>query len=57
MSDDDKAAVLQSEALREALETCEPGDIVEVHDVACSAQVDEPCDCDVLTIKVGEHQA
>lgn len=59
MTDEDEPAVFatQEEALAAAYAESEPGDIIEVHDVACELQVDEPCDCDVLTIKVGEHQA
>jgi hypothetical protein len=47
----------QDEAIAAALNESEPGDIVTIHEADCAAQVDEPCDCDVLTIKVGEYEA
>lgn len=58
MTDDEpEAFATQEEAIAAALAESEPGDIIEIHDVACRAQVDEPCDCDVLTVRVGEAQA
>jgi hypothetical protein len=47
----------QEDAIAAALAESEPGDIVEIHDAACAVQVDEDCDCEVLTVRVGEAQA
>jgi len=47
----------QEEAIAAAIAESEPGDIVEIHDVACRAQVDEDCDCEVLTIQVPDPAA
>lgn len=58
MTDDEpEGYATQEEAIAAALAESEPGDIIEIHDVACTVQVDEPCDCEVLTIRVGEAQA
>ncbi len=57
MAAEDEAFATQEEAIAAAIAESEPGDIIEIHDVDCNLQVDEPCECDVLTIKVGEHQA
>jgi hypothetical protein len=57
MTDEVTKYATQEGAIAAALNESEPGDIVTVHEADCAAQVDEPCDCDVLTIKVGEHEA
>jgi hypothetical protein len=58
MADDDVTRhPTKDEAIAAALNESEPGDLVLIHESECATQVDEPCDCDVLTIKVGEHQA
>jgi hypothetical protein len=55
--DEPEAFATQEEAIAAAMAESEPGDIIEIHDVACTVQVDEDCDCDVLTIRVGGAQA
>jgi hypothetical protein len=57
MSEEAEAFATQDEALAAILAESEPGDTIEVHDEACPALVDEPCDCEVLTIQVGGAQA
>lgn len=55
MTDDDEPETFptQEDAIVAAMAEAEPGDIVEIHDAACAAQVDEDCDCEVLTVRVG----
>jgi hypothetical protein len=58
MTDDEPTEYAsQDEALAAILAESEPGDTIEVHDEACPALVDEPCDCEVLVIQVGGAQA
>jgi hypothetical protein len=58
MTDDEpEAYATQDEALAAILAESEPGDLIEVHDEACPALVDEQCDCEVLVIQVGGTQA
>jgi hypothetical protein len=57
MSDEPEEYATQDEALAAILAESEPGDTIEVHDEACPALVDEPCDCEVLVIQVGGAQA
>jgi hypothetical protein len=44
-------------AIATALNESAFGDIITVHDTACAVQVGEECDCEVIRIVVGEHQA
>ena len=55
MSAEDERFATQEEAIAAAIAESEPGDIIEIHDVGCAAQVDEDCDCEVLTIQVADQ--
>lgn len=58
MSDDDRPTIYatQEEAIAAAMAESEPGDIVEIHDSGCAAQVDEDCDCTPLVLTVRESE-
>lgn len=57
MTDEDGKYPTQEDAIAAAMAESEIGDIIEIHDAACSVQGDEDCDCEVLTIRVEGAEA
>lgn len=55
MTDDEPTTCpTQEEAIAAAMEESEPGDVIAIHEAACSVTADVDCDCTPLIITVGE---